>query len=72
MAAECQIFKKVSRNGQEMMEPQNIKAYNVEVLPPLTDEEADSTLKKMKRGKACDESGIVVELLKDGNAAGRH
>ena len=48
MAAECQIFKKVSRNGQEMMEPQNIKAYNIEVLPPLTDEEIEKLRVKQK------------------------
>ena len=38
-SAECQIFKKVTRNGQDSMEAQKIKAYNVEVLPPLTQEE---------------------------------
>ena len=38
-AAECQIFAKVTRNGQEFMEPKNIKAFNVEILPPLTEEE---------------------------------
>ena len=40
-AAECQIFKKVTRNGQETMEAQKIKAYNVEVLSDLTQEEID-------------------------------
>lgn len=40
-AAECQIFKKVTRNGQETMEPQKIKAYNVEVLSDLTQDEVD-------------------------------
>ena len=38
-AAECQIFAKVTRNGQDFMEPKNIKAFNVDVLPPLTTEE---------------------------------
>ena len=38
-AAECQIFSKVTRNGQDFMEPKNIKAFNVEVLPSLTEEE---------------------------------
>jgi len=48
LAAECQIFKKVNRNGQEIMEPQNIKAFNVEVLPPLTQEEVDKLAVKQK------------------------
>lgn len=38
-AAECQIFKKVKRGNEHVMESQKIKAYNVEVLPPLTQEE---------------------------------
>ena len=38
-AAETQIFAKVTRNGQDFMEPKNIKAFNVEVLPPMTEEE---------------------------------
>ncbi len=38
-AAECQIFKKVTRNGQDSMEAVKIKAYNVEELPALTQEE---------------------------------
>jgi len=38
-AAECQIFKKVKRGNEHVMEAQRIKAYNVEVLPPLTQEE---------------------------------
>ena len=48
LAAECQIFKKVNRNGQEFMEPQNIKAFNVEVLPPLNQEEVDKLAVKQK------------------------
>ena len=48
LAAECQIFKKAVRNGQEFMEPQNIKAFNVEVLPPLTQEEIDKLAIKQK------------------------
>ena len=48
LAAECQIFKKVVRNGQEFMEPQNIKAFNVEVLPPLTDDEVEKLRVKQK------------------------
>jgi len=48
MAAECQIFKKVHRNGQEVMEPQNIKAFNVEVLPPLTTDEIEKLRVKQK------------------------
>jgi len=38
-AAECQIFKKVTRNGQDSMEAVKIKAYNVEELPALTQAE---------------------------------
>jgi hypothetical protein len=48
LAAECQIFKKAVRNGQEFMEPQNIKAFNVEVLPHLTDDEIDKLRVKQK------------------------
>jgi hypothetical protein len=48
MAAECQIFKKVTRNGQDFMEPTNIKAFNVEVLPPLTEEEREQLAIKQK------------------------
>ena len=48
LAAECQIFKKVNRNGQEFMEPQNIKAFNVEVLPPLTQDEINKLAIKQK------------------------
>ncbi len=48
MAAECQIFKKVTRNGQEFMEPTNIKAFNIEVLPPLTEEEIQQLAIKQK------------------------
>jgi len=48
LAAECQIFKKVNRNGQEIMEPQNIKAFNVEVLPPLTQDEINKLAVKQK------------------------
>ena len=48
LAAECQIFKKAVRNGQEFMEPQNIKAFNVEVLPPLTDDEVEKLRVKQK------------------------
>jgi len=47
-AAECQIFAKVTRNGQEFMEPKNIKAFNVEILPPLTEEERQSLEVKQK------------------------
>ncbi len=47
-AAECQIFKKVVRNGQETMEPQRIKAYNVEVLDDLTQEEVDKIAVRQK------------------------
>ena len=48
LAAECQIFKKAVRNGQEFMEPQNIKAFNVEVLDPLTKEEIEKLRIKQK------------------------
>ena len=48
LAAECLIFKKAVRNGQEFMEPQNIKAFNVEVLPPLTDDEVEKLRVKQK------------------------
>ena len=47
-AAECQIFAKVTRNGQEFMEPKNIKAFNVEILPPLTEEERQALEIKQK------------------------
>ncbi len=47
-AAECQIFKEVVRNGQETMEPQRIKAYNVEVLDDLTQEEVDKIAVRQK------------------------
>jgi len=40
-AAECQIFKKVKRNGQDTMEAVKIKSYNVEILPALTKDEID-------------------------------
>ena len=40
--AEYQIFKKVKRNGQDSMEPQVVKAYNVEELPPLSQKELDT------------------------------
>jgi len=48
LAAECQIFAKVTRNGQDFMEPKNIKAFNVEVLPPLTEEERQKLAIKQK------------------------
>ena len=47
-AAECQIFKKVTRNGQDTMESTTIKAYNVEVLPSLTQAEIDKIAVKQK------------------------
>jgi len=47
-AAETQIFAKVTRNGQEFMEPKNIKAFNVEVLAPLTSEEIQTLAIKQK------------------------
>ena len=47
-AAETQIFAKVTRNGQEFMEPKNIKAFNVEVLAPLTSEEIETLAIKQK------------------------
>ena len=48
LAAECQIFKKIKRNGQEMMVPTKIKAYNVEVLPALTQSEIDKIAIRQK------------------------
>jgi hypothetical protein len=48
LAAECQIFSKVTRNGQEFMEPRNIKAFNVELLNPLTQEEINKLEIKQK------------------------
>ena len=48
MAAECQIFKKVTRNGQDFMEPTNIKAFNVEILSPLNKEEIEKLVIKQK------------------------
>ena len=47
-ATECQIFKKVTRNGQDTMEAVKIKAYNVEVLPALTQVEIDKIAIKQK------------------------
>ena len=47
-AAECQIFKKMSRNGQDTMEAMKIKAYNIEVLPALTQDEIDKIAIKQK------------------------
>ena len=47
-AAEVQIFAKVTRNGQDFMEPKNIKAFNVEILPPLTDDERERLVIKQK------------------------
>jgi hypothetical protein len=48
IASECQIFKKVTRNGQETMEAVKIKAYNVEVLPALTQGEIDKIAIRQK------------------------
>jgi hypothetical protein len=48
IATECQIFKKVTRNGQDTMEAVKIKAYNVEVLPALTQAEIDKIAIKQK------------------------
>ena len=47
-AAECQIFKKMTRNGQDTMEAMKIKAYNIEVLPALTQDEIDKIAIKQK------------------------
>ena len=47
-AAETQIFKKVTRNGQDFMEPTNIKAFNIEILPPLTEDELSTLQVKQK------------------------
>lgn len=41
-SAEVNIFKSARRNGQDVMETQTIKAYMVEVLPALTQEELDT------------------------------
>jgi NADH dehydrogenase FAD-containing subunit len=46
--AECQIFKKVRRNGEDMMETHMIKAYNIEVLPQLTQAELDTLASTQK------------------------
>jgi hypothetical protein len=48
IATECQIFKKVTRNGQDTMEAVKIKAYNVEVLSALTQVEIDKIAIKQK------------------------
>ncbi len=48
IASECQIFKKVTRNGQDTMEAVKIKAYNVEVLPALTQNEIDKIAIRQK------------------------
>jgi hypothetical protein len=48
IASECQIFKKVTRKGQETMEAVKIKAYNVEVLPALTQGEIDKIAIRQK------------------------
>ena len=48
VATECQIFKKVTRNGQDTMEAVKIKSYNVEVLPALTQDEIDKIAIRQK------------------------
>jgi hypothetical protein len=48
VATECQIFKKVTRNGQDTMEAVKIKSYNVEVLPALTQDEIDKIAVRQK------------------------
>jgi hypothetical protein len=48
LAAECQIFKKTTRNGQEIMVPTKIKAYNVDKMTPLTQEEVDKIAIRQK------------------------
>lgn len=48
IATECQIFKKVTRNGQDTMEAVKIKSYNVEVLPALTQDEIDKIAIRQK------------------------
>jgi hypothetical protein len=48
VATECQIFKKVTRNGQDTMEAVKIKSYNVEVLPALTQGEIDKIAIRQK------------------------
>jgi hypothetical protein len=47
-AAECQIFKKVTRNGQDTMESQKIKAYNIQVLPALNKDEIEKIAIRQK------------------------
>jgi hypothetical protein len=47
-AAETQIFKKVTRNGQDFMEPTNIKAFNIEILPQLSEDELSTLQVKQK------------------------
>ena len=47
-AAETQIFKKVTRNGQDFMEPTNIKAFNIEILPQLSKDELSTLEVKQK------------------------
>jgi len=47
-AAECQIFKKITRNGQDSMEATTIKAFNVEILPNLTQAEIDKIAIRQK------------------------
>jgi hypothetical protein len=47
-AAETQIFKKVTRNGQDFMEPTNIKAFNIEILPQLSKDELSTLQVKQK------------------------
>ena len=46
--AKCQIFKKVTRNGQDTMEATTIKAFNVEILPNLTQAEIDKIAIRQK------------------------
>ena len=48
ITTECQIFKKVTRNGQDTMEAVKIKSYNVEVLPALTQDEIDKIAIRQK------------------------
>ena len=44
---------------------------NQQAIPEFTEPEVEDALKKMKRGKASDKSGVVVELLKDAGGSVR-
>lgn len=47
-AAKCQVFKREKRDGEDVMVPHMIRAYNIEVLDPLTPEELKKLADRQK------------------------